>query len=220
MVGTGGPVLGGGGAFAGFGESGANASMSSYISSNFSISFNPLQLSIAIQDQVLSGTGAASFALPANAFQHSDPSAQVSIEATLPDGSPLPPWINFDNQNQTFTVDLARATETGLQSIDIKVTGRDQQGNQASGLFRVNLNVLDPGAVQDGEGAAPIVPEDALPDEAAFLDGLFRTVDERQPEDGQSEGAQGLARQLAFLGRAGLDQARSQLLSDIGGLET
>ena len=65
--------------------------------------------------------------LPANTFFHSDPSAAVILEATLPDGSPLPDWLIFDQDARSFHINAPEDTEL----LEVLITARDAAGHRA-----------------------------------------------------------------------------------------
>ncbi len=112
---------------------------------------NPVRLTLELQDRVATASGIQLFPVPATAFQHTDPTETLDIEASQPDGSPLPSYVNFNAQNLVFVVDGDAAREAGAKSIDIRVTGRDTRGNEATTTFTILFTDRNiPG--QDGKG--------------------------------------------------------------------
>ncbi|OKH86658.1 VCBS domain-containing protein, partial [Thalassospira sp. TSL5-1] len=98
---------------------------------------NPVRLTLELQDRVATASGIQLFPVPATAFQHTDPTETLDIEASQPDGSPLPSYVNFNAQNLVFVVDGDAARVAGAKSIDIRVTGRDTRGNEATTTFTI-----------------------------------------------------------------------------------
>ena len=94
------------------------------------------------------------------------------MEATLANGEPLPDYIEFDAENGTFTIDGNAALEQGVEQVEVRIVGRDGQGNEATGTFQIKLvsaaepaaeeNAGETGAAETGTGdtaQAPTVPE-------------------------------------------------------------
>jgi len=102
-------------------------------------------IEISVQDRVIS-QGTNAFALPAGAIQLTGDPDNIQVEATLADGSPLPDFVKFDADTQTFTIDADAAIEAGLDALDIRVTASDNDNNEASAVFSV--------AIADGQGDA------------------------------------------------------------------
>ncbi len=174
---------------------------------------NPLELTVALQDRVLD-EGVQTFALPRNAFRHSNPSTLIKVEAKQTDGSPLPDYVVFDKRDHTFKVDTDAARAQGVEAIDIKVTGRDAEGNQAGTSFRVILT--EQGGHKGEIHKAPAIP---VPDQS--VDTAPMNVPEQHavaasPNDGEAPviAKPGLAEQLQRIGRSGLSQQRDQLVAD------
>lgn len=174
---------------------------------------SPLELTVALQDRVLD-EGVQTFALPRNAFRHSNPSTLIKVEAKQADGSPLPDYVVFDEHDHTFKVDTDAARAQGVEAIDIKVTGRDAEGNQAGTSFRVTLT--EQGGHKGQIHKAPAVP---VPDQSTSTDPT--DVSEQHtmavsPDDGGAPviTKPGLAEQLRRIGRNGLSQQRDQLVAD------
>ena len=117
---------------------------------------NPLKLNVVLQDRVMEGDGVQAFGIPANAFQHTDPSIEIKKEATQPNGSPLPGWVRFDAQNNRFFVDLPVVRALNVPAVDIKLTGKDELGNEASAAFRVIF--IDEEAASAATAPPPAAP--------------------------------------------------------------
>ncbi|MBI5162669.1 MAG: hypothetical protein HY985_02065, partial [Magnetospirillum sp.] len=168
---------------------------------------NPVSLSVALQDRVLPGTGVQNFAIPQSAFQHVDPSMPIHKEATQPNGAPLPAYVQFNNRTGQFQVDTVAAKASGAKVVDIKVTGRDVQGNEASAVFRVLINRDDTADRRSDNG-----DHDGQP---------YRQHAGVEPDGGEPQAADGplghagLSQQLQQVGQAGFDRDRQSLIDDI-----
>ena len=67
--------------------------------------------------------------LPPSTFMHSDWNAQITVEARLSNGQPLPAWLRFDPATGT----LAGRPPAGVSiTLSIEIIARDAQGNQVS----------------------------------------------------------------------------------------
>ncbi|MEQ5778366.1 VCBS domain-containing protein, partial [Thalassospira sp. NFXS8] len=147
---------------------------------------NPVRLTLELQDRVATATGIQLFPLPATAFQHTDPTETLDIDASQPDGSPLPSFVNFNAQNLVFVVDGDAARIAGVKSLDIRVTGRDTHGNEATTTFTIlftdrNVDAPDEGTT-DGEKSDEDGGDNATP-----ADGDGNTpVDDNDKADGNS----------------------------------
>ena len=68
-------------------------------------------------------------------FQHADPTAEITISVEMVDGSTLPAWIQYDEQELSI---IGRRPEgTALDIIEIKLIGRDQFGDSAETIVRI-----------------------------------------------------------------------------------
>ena len=132
---------------------------------------NPVRLSALLPDQLVT-EHLYRFAIPSGAFEHSDRSQQVRLEASLADGSGLPDYILFDAENGIFVVnaDAARAQE--VDHLDILVRGRDQTGNEAATTFAITFmqqaeapTTVDVEALDDLEAPAAGNPDDSSAEE-------------------------------------------------------
>ncbi len=78
----------------------------------------------------------SSFALPDDAFAHTDPSEVLRLSASLADGQQLPGWIQFDANSGTFQF---QAPADFVGELHLKVIARDSKGNEVSTVFRFNV---------------------------------------------------------------------------------
>jgi hypothetical protein len=95
-----------------------------------------LQVLRGMGDQFAERGVVGSFAVPADAFVHTQVGADVLLSAQLADGSPLPGWARFDARSGKFEF----AAPAGFSGeLRIKLTARDAQGREAATLFRFHV---------------------------------------------------------------------------------
>ncbi len=99
--------------------------------------------------------GRYDFQVPADTFAHTNPSAQVRLEATLVDGSPLPPWMSFNPGTGTFS---GTPPTPAAAEIDVMLTARDEAGREASVVFRPIMTTA-PLVDSSPFASAPLRPE-------------------------------------------------------------
>ncbi len=138
----------------GSGVSGDNSSMDSgsTLDSTRDVQFSRWmnhRFTFELSDQTFQTNKTSEFRIPAAAIHHTDPAAQISFEATLPDGSPLPNWVTFDPSNQTFAV---TPPTDAPERITIVVHAYDEQNREAKATFTLKVinNDLEGAAMDDG----------------------------------------------------------------------
>ena len=89
-----------------------------------------------VADQQLTEDGQVYFAVAADAFVHTDLNAIVKLRALLVNGEALPDWLVFDAETGMF---IGVPPEGSPENIAVRVIARDQQGREASVVFRINL---------------------------------------------------------------------------------
>lgn len=122
------PILSG---LGGGGTGSASAAARADSSSTIALSFASTNRMVANQvSQTFAASGQTGFlVLPSDTFvSPSTPSSELAITATLEDGSPLPDWIEFDPQQQTFQF-TPPPEVSGL--IGLMIRAVDNQGRQA-----------------------------------------------------------------------------------------
>jgi hypothetical protein len=102
-----------------------------------------------IPDQRVNTGDVAYVSVPWDSFVHTHSDARVTLEATLADGSPLPPWMNLDSRTGVF--ELVPPPQP-LIELAIRLTARDAQGREAVTVFRIQVGE---GARALHDGAAP-----------------------------------------------------------------
>jgi hypothetical protein len=102
-----------------------------------------------IPDQRVDTDDVAYVSVPWDSFSHTHSDARVTLEATLADGSPLPPWMNLDSRTGVF--ELVPPPQP-LIELAIRLTARDAQGREAATVFRIQVGE---GARALNDGAAP-----------------------------------------------------------------
>lgn len=96
-----------------------------------------LALSNPMLDQFIDPTDRIQFTIPRDTFVHTDPNAVIQLGATLIDGRPLPAWLQFDARTGEFT----GKAPAGLRGdIEVRVTARDNYGNETVTKFKIKLN--------------------------------------------------------------------------------
>ena len=164
-------------------------------------------MQIVLEDQLLDDQGIETFTLPANTFQHSDPSAAITVEATLSDGSALPSYILFDAESGEFQVDVEEALNLGIDKVVVRVTGRDSDGNEATATFTITIKNDDNGdelPVEEQDEQIEEQPEGAVQDQ----------TDLNLDEAGETSTLR-LDQQLNTLGSGEFAVQKAQLLMDI-----
>jgi len=101
-----------------------------------------------VQNSQSASPTAIELEIPREAFAHTNPSAVVRLEAVLADGTPLPPWLEFDQVAGTIRGIPPTPADAEL---DIKIVARDDAGRQAEVIFRPVL--ADPGTIAGAPGA-------------------------------------------------------------------
>ena len=94
------------------------------------IADNSLLAQRALEDE------AFSYALPADSFRDVDAGDVLNLSATLENGTPLPDWLSFDAQTQTFSGTPANGDVGTLQ---VRVTATDLVGESASQVFALTV---------------------------------------------------------------------------------
>jgi hypothetical protein len=74
--------------------------------------------------------------VPSNLFDDTWPNASLEYDARAPGGAPLPPWLQFDARNLTFSGTPPLGSHG---TIEVEIIARDQFGNQASATFAITV---------------------------------------------------------------------------------
>ncbi len=98
--------------------------------------YSALTLFRGVADQYADTGSRSTFAVPYDAFAHTDPNERITLTAGQSDGSKLPAWVQFDASSGKFTF---QAPAGYVGELKIKVTARDSQGGEVSTLFRFNI---------------------------------------------------------------------------------
>ena len=72
--------------------------------------------------------------LPPDMFYDTDPSAQLTLNATQVDGRPLPDWLIFDARARVF---YGTPPASFHGRVDIAISATDEQGHRAQGEYRI-----------------------------------------------------------------------------------
>ncbi|MCI0915925.1 VCBS domain-containing protein [Pseudomonas stutzeri] len=95
-----------------------------------------LSLYRGVSDQYADAGTETSFAVPYDAFAHSDPNERIILSAGLANGQGLPGWVRFDAQSGKFEIEAPAGYRGDLV---VKVVARDSQGREATLLFRFTV---------------------------------------------------------------------------------
>ncbi|MDP2242366.1 MAG: putative Ig domain-containing protein [Burkholderiales bacterium] len=98
------------------------------------------------------------YTLSSNAFFDPDANDQLTLSATLIDGSPLPSWLNFDGVN--FSGLPANAN---VGTVGIKVTATDRAGLSVASAFTLNVE-----NVNDAPTLANAITDQTISEDASF----------------------------------------------------
>jgi hypothetical protein len=89
-----------------------------------------------ITDQFVEGNKAATFAIPADAFAHTQSDAVIMMSASQANGRPLPTWVQFDARTGVFRA-IPPPGLTG--ELQIKIVARDSEGREAVSIFKFSV---------------------------------------------------------------------------------
>jgi hypothetical protein len=112
------------------------------------------------------------FKVPRDAFAHTDPSAVVRLQATLADGTPLPPWLTFDPIGGVLTGNPPNGEPV---TIEVKITARDDAGREANVIFAPTIAPAT--AVGGGAAGGGAAGERSAADAKLILGNLSGIVD-------------------------------------------
>ena len=122
---------------------------------------SPVSLIAPLTDQQVT-TGGAQYDIW-DLFGHTD-DMPLWFTASLISGNLLPYYVQFDSETGIFEFDAAAAAEAGTSSLQIRVIAVDPDGNQASGVFRVDFPNTEEGideSTDDNTDADPDAASDS-----------------------------------------------------------
>ena len=103
--------------------------------------FNPVRLSAPLVDlEVTDNTAQYDVS---DLFWHTNSETTLTFAASLTNGDLLPYFVTFDSETGIFLFDADAAAESEATHLQIRVVAIDPDGNQASGVFRVNFTNED-----------------------------------------------------------------------------
>ena len=103
--------------------------------------FNPVRLSAPLAD--LEVTDSSAQYDVSDLFWHTNSGTTLTFAASLTNGDLLPYFVTFDAETGIFLFDADAAAESEATHLQIRVVAIDPDGNQASGVFRVNFTNAD-----------------------------------------------------------------------------
>ncbi len=77
-----------------------------------------------------------SYEVPSDTFVHENASEPLKYTATMADGSPLPGWVTFNSETQTFS---GEAPADSVQSLDVMVKAIDRASQEAVVQMRIQV---------------------------------------------------------------------------------
>lgn len=80
--------------------------------------------------------GSMKVALPPRTFL-AEGAMQITIEASMADGRPLPSWVRFDPREGSFTLKPPAGFDG---SLEVRVTAHTEQGRSASAVFKIAIS--------------------------------------------------------------------------------
>jgi hypothetical protein len=166
--------------------------------SNDAAAINPISLSGDLADQFATESVFEYF-IPEDTFQHSNPEEILSYLVVLEDGTDLPGFVEFDAAQGRLIVDADAARDAGIDSISVRVTAIDSEGNQATSNFTINFS------------EEPVEAIDLSGDQAAVK--IDQAV-ENQIDPGKAS----LAKQVQRAGEFGYQQDKQHISSIISAL--
>ncbi len=108
-----------------------------------------LVVNIPIADSAFSTGSLVKVTVPTDAFANTNARAVVSLSATRADGASLPGWLSFNPQTGTFQ----GAPPPGFQGVvTVRVVARDNQGHEATQVFRIAVGVNNAGRAPADQG--------------------------------------------------------------------
>jgi hypothetical protein len=101
----------------------------------------------------------------------------------------------------------------GVKAVDVKIIGRDSQGNEAAGLFRIVIlqEDLDEEEIPVPDGDPNLEIEEGGEQEGGEQEGAEETTEDQVFYEGSTP----LAEQVKTAGRFGFFQDRDLLLNDL-----
>ena len=126
-----------------------------------------------IDDQLMIITKDNTIKLPKNIFRHSDPNEKFTYKVEMADGTPIPSWIEFDEEELQFKGVPPLGTQ---QTLEFVIIAKDSKNNEAKARFKiiVTRDISEFEEIQKQDAA----PEEAIQEETSSND----NVDEPQEE--------------------------------------
>ncbi|NVK01296.1 MAG: hypothetical protein HWE12_07110, partial [Oceanospirillaceae bacterium] len=111
---------------------------------------------------LLGDSNTVSLIVPSDTFSVIGGESDIVLSMTLPDGSPLPEWLDFNPVSGRLYGEIP----AGLNGvIELQLTARDKWGNEVSQIIRINL---DQGITLDGEEVTN--PDEQIQPDQALID--------------------------------------------------
>lgn len=140
----------------GFGFEGPTVWSEEDILARVEISSAP-ELNQPITDHSVDEDDLINFTVPADTFVDPD-GGDLTLSATLADGSGLPAWLSFDPETGTFSGTPANGD---VGTIDIQVTATDPDGESVTDIFTLSVNNTNDAPIVGNAIADQVTDEDA-----------------------------------------------------------
>ena len=124
-----------------------------------------------LADQVVNEGQKFCMGLPGGAFQDADNGDSLTITATKADGGPLPSWLSFSSNHQTFR---GTPSESDVGTVAIRVTATDSHGASTSLDFNLQVVSVNHAPTADSHDNVSVNEGSQL---ALSLGGLFHDTD-------------------------------------------
>ncbi len=111
---------------------------------------NPPTVANIIADQTTLEDGFFSFTIPANTFADVDAGDSLTYTATLANSNPLPTWLSFDANTQTFS---GTPDDPDNGTISIKVTATDTSNTSVDDTFDLTVTPVNDAPVAGDDSA-------------------------------------------------------------------
>ncbi|MBX3456173.1 hypothetical protein, partial [Ferrovibrio sp.] len=138
-------------------------------------------------------------------------------------GSQLPSFVQFNPQTGEFQVNAEQARQQGVEAVDVKVVGRDTQGNEASADFRIIVSNTEGSSAgqpnpegqqaQPGQGQQPAAQPQGQAPQGQGPQGQQTAPADQDASIAQPAGKLALADQLRQTGPGLFQAQRDALLS-------
>ena len=126
-------------------------------------------------------TGTESFSFPVPDIFFDIDGDELTLSASLADGNPLPPWIEFDSENRIFNVSENNSEFDQTASVLITATDPDDSST-TSNVFDIKIERTEEPAIA-AAAPATIPPPAVTPEEVSETEAEEVVVEEEETQD-------------------------------------